>query len=443
MSTFRLVCGGCGSPAPPIDVDPFPFRCPRATDIRDTDHVMSKVLGEDLPEWPADTTNANPFITYRRLLYSYYAGGVASAIGGSNADPAFTQLVERQDADIFRVCGQHFRMTPFARSHALSSALAFSQQGGTWVKDETDNVSGSHKGRHLAGIMLYLLQSVRDELPSLAIASCGNAALAAAVVARAAKWPLRTFVPPAANPAVVSRLRELGALIVTCPRKSGEVGDPCYLRFREALEAGALPFCCQGPDNGLTIEGGETLAYEIVDQLGDATLDTIVIQVGGGALASACVQGFERAVKLGRLAAMPRIYTVQTAGSAPLPRAFEGVAARVAQHGIGDALAYAATHRSQFMWPWETEPRSVASGILDDETYDWLAVVRGMFETGGHPVVVEESLLENANREARGKTGIDVDHTGSAGLAGLMALRASGEVKPDENVAVIFSGARR
>ena len=41
-------------------------------------------------------------------------------------------------------------------------------------------------------------------------------------------------------------------------------------------------------------------------------------------------------------------------------------------------LAWAARHRSAFMWPWETEPHSVADGILDDETYDWLAVVRGM-----------------------------------------------------------------
>ena len=41
----------------------------------------------------------------------------------------------------------------------------------------------------------------------LAIASCGNAALAAAVVARAADRRLRVFIPPDADPAVVARLR--------------------------------------------------------------------------------------------------------------------------------------------------------------------------------------------------------------------------------------------
>jgi threonine synthase len=140
---------------------------------------------------------------------------------------------------------------------------------------------------------------------------------------------------------------------------------------------------------------------------------------------------------------MPRVYTVQTRGASPLARAYERVARRVAESGIGEALRYAATHRSAFMWPWETEPHSLAHGILDDETYDWLAVVKGMLETGGRPVVVDDRALEAANRQARGTTGINVDHTGTAGLAGLIALCAQGDIAPDEHSAVIFSGVLR
>ena len=82
------------------------------------------------------------------------------------------------------------------------------------------------------------------------------------------------------------------------------------------------------------------------------------------------------------------------------------------------------------MWPWEEEPRSIAHGILDDETYDWVAVVRGMLETGGSPVVVDEPTLEEANALARETTGIDVDHTGSSGLAGLLHLARHGGLVP-------------
>jgi hypothetical protein len=95
------------------------------------------------------------------------------------------------------------------------------------------------------------------------------------------------------------------------------------------------------------------------------------------------------------------------------------------------------------MWPWETEPRSVAEGILDDETYDWAATVGGLVATDGTPVLVSEERLREANELARSATGIDVDHTGSAGLAGLMELAGRGDVGPEERVGVLFTGVRR
>jgi threonine synthase len=117
----------------------------------------------------------------------------------------------------------------------------------------------------------------------------------------------------------------------------------------------------------------------------------------------------------------------------------EAVDADVVTAGMRDVAA----HRSAYMWPWESEPVSLAHGILDDETYDWLAVVRAMLLTGGRSVVVDEAAIEDANRLARPDLGIDADHTGTAGLAGLMTLRRDGLVTPDETVAVIFSGVRR
>ncbi len=138
---------------------------------------------------------------------------------------------------------------------------------------------------------------------------------------------------------------------------------------------------------------------------------------------------------------------MQTEGAWPLPRAFDRVAARLPGEPTAadrrDALAFAATHRSAVMWPWEEEPHSIAHGILDDETYDWLAVVEGMLATGGSPVVVSEETLARANTLAVEATGIDVDETGSSGLAGLLDLRERGRVGDRERVAVLFTGVRR
>ena len=107
------------------------------------------------------------------------------------------------------------------------------------------------------------------------------------------------------------------------------------------------------------------------------------------------------------------------------------------------ALERATKHRSEFMRPWEETPHSVAHGILDDETYDWLAVVKGMIASRGTAVVVDEDTLREANALARSATGINVSHTGSAGLAGLLQLQRDGVVKPGEKVAVLFSGVQQ
>jgi len=243
------------------------------------------------------------------------------------------------------------------------------------------------------------------------------------------------FVPVDAEPAVLARLAQLEAHVTVCPR-DGEPGDPTYRRLLVALQAGALPFSCQGNLNGLAVEGGYTLGYELA--AAGVRLDRLVVQVGGGALASACLQGLREAVALGALPSLPCVDTVQTSGAWPLKRAYDAVVA-----DAGGDVAFAARHRSTFMRPWESEPHSIAHGILDDETYDWVAVVEGMLDTGGRPVVADETTLATANALARSATGIDVDATGSAGLAGLIALRDAGAVRDDERVAVLFTGVTR
>ena len=443
LPSSRLICTGCG--ARPDPADPYPFRCPNAGRGDDVDHVLRRRLDLYNVRFPLEDTQRNPFLRYRRLLYAYHA-----AVAGGMSDEEFCALVKRLDRAIAEVDGDGFVATPFARNEELSSRLGFSAAGGVWVKDETHNVSGSHKARHLFAVLLQLEVAEHIGLadpehpPTLAIASCGNAALAAAVLAAAAGRVLRVFVPEDADPAVLTRLEELGAHVTFCPRTPGSAGDPTYNALLEAIAAGALPFTCQGNLNGLAVEGGETLGYEIAADLAGegGTLDRLIVQVGGGALASACFESLREAVELGALSTLPRIDTVQTESAWPLRRAYEGVRA----HLDGDpfeALVYAAHNRSEFMWPWEQEPHSIAHGILDDETYDWLAVVEAMLTTGGAPLVTDETHLARANDLARESTGIDVDPTGSSGLAGLLTLRDGGLIADDERVGVLFTGITR
>jgi threonine synthase len=419
-SGSRLVCAGCGSEPPPRAA--FPFRCPNADVGDDVDHVLRRELAAVPGAFPDD---ANPFVRYRALLHAYHAG---------LDDASFVALVRDLDARVAAVDGHGFQTTPFARSDALSDELGFTSEGGVWVKDETGNVSGSHKARHLFGVLIWLEVAERLGLtngarPDLAIASCGNAALAAAVVAAGGGRTLRVFVPVDADEAVLERLEALGADVTVCPREPGVPGDPTVHALRVALAAGALPFTCQGDLNGLAVEGGQTLAFELADAAVD--VDRVVVQVGGGALASAVAEGL-------RLRGLqPRIDTVQTEGAWPLKRAYDAVLAQ----GGATALQYAARHRHEFMRPWEEEPHSIAHGILDDETYDWLGVVSAMEASGGWPVVASEADVVAAHDLARVATTIRVDPTGTAGLAGVRAMRPC--LVDGERVIVLFTGRLR
>jgi len=107
-------------------------------------------------------------------------------------------------------------------------------------------------------------------------------------------------------------------------------------------------------------------------------------------------------------------------------------------------MADVTDNESDYMWPWETEPESYASGILDDVTYDWLPILEATLGSGGWPVVPTEEQLRRAHWLAHANTAIKVSPTGCSGLGGLLALSESDSIpKSGERVAVLFTGAMR
>jgi threonine synthase len=467
-----LRCTGCSTVVDPLDsVTGGPtagFRCPNADRAPRIDHVMVwEPHNNGVAEWPSDH-NVNPFIRYRTLHHSYWL-----ARSRAWTDQQYIDRVGRLDQAIAGIdpSGHGFVITPFDISDAATEALGVR----VWAKDETGNVSGSHKGRHLMGLALHLeVEKVPVSQP-LAIASCGNAALAASTIARAARRKIEVFVPHDSKPVVLAQLDSLGATVNRTMRTDDSPpGDPCVHGFQAALKRGALPFCVQGNENGLTIDGGTTIGQELVDQLAVVGLvpSRLVIHCGGGAFATSLMRGLGHGVHLGTLGTIPPLHIVQATGAAPLRRAWAAVvnralsalgvddlradgmqyddqamdaeiAARLTQpdawEAVAAALQYGVTNRSSHMWAWEEPPVSVAGGILDDETYDWFALVGAMICTEGWPIVVDDETLLEANRIS----GSRADETGTAGLAGVVALHRAGLLRDDENIVTVYSGVRR
>jgi len=430
-----------------------PWRCPNST-ADDRHHVLGVVT--DSPGEPSDVAalrsavwseaatrsgaapgsepSDHPFVAHDHRL----AWAAIAAVHGMSHDQRI-ELVGSLDEAIRRVDGVGFVTTPFERSSVLSERLGFAADGGVWAKDETRGVGGSQKARHLFSILLHLrameVLGLSGERPRLAIASCGNAALAAATLARAAEWPIDVYVPTWMSNGFGDRLDALGATTHRCERRVDDPpGDPAMLRFREAVDAGAVPFTVQGPENALSLDGGRTIGWEIADQTiasdGPGRLGAMFVQVGGGAFAACLGAGL---VESGVSAPL---IAVQTEGCAPFDRAL------AASTGV-DAPG---RRWSEIMVPWQ-DPHSLADGILDDETYDWIGVLGAVRRTGGGSVVASEANVIEAHRLAH-EAGFDASPTGASGLAGLLHTggadgTAGGRFAPTERVGLVISGVTR
>lgn len=448
-----LTCSGCGTSV--NGASNATFRCPNCDKQPRADHVLAPssdvtsaleiLVKSSSATTPAADETRNPFVDFRHLLYSHR---VAMSRGMSDAD--YVEMAAHLNQSLEDVDGSGFTETP----------LLFSEELNCFLKNETGNVGQSHKARHLNNVMLYLLAlraTGMDELADrrLAVASCGNAGLAAATIAAAAGWPIDVCIPPTASPAVQTRLQELGASVVVCERGVGVVdtalgsistegaADPTLAVCRTLVaEHGSIPFSVQGPECGLAVEGGQTLGFEIAQQLArqNPTVDAIrsvFVQVGGGALGAGLSQAFARAEEagLGSSLSNTEFHCVQPQGNQPLHRAYSRLTDRQL------TAKAAAKQRDEFMTPW-ADPQSVAFGILDDETYDWVALCQAMQSSGGASHVVQDETICEA-KEIAEAMGVPVCHTGAAGLAGMLEHRRRQGTDNSAPDLVVLSGLDR
>ncbi len=486
MTLPLLKCPACRRDFP---VRPGLFACPHARSGEE--HTLERELGAD-PGLGSQLRTA--WSGGGRRIFELF-GELLSA-GRLLGPDGYGDLVHALSGSLEQLEGRCFEATPLVEAAALTRALG--RTGPLWVKNETGNIAGSHKGRHLMATLLYL-EALRvldghGTKKVLAIYSCGNAALAAAAVARAGGYELHAFVPAEVDLVVARMLAERGAFVEMIPRAATGAGDPCYLAFREALSRhGWLPFACAGNDNWSNIEGGATLGWETVMQLADcgASLEAVVLQVGGGALARAVAQALHEAEAQGVLKQIPRIHVCQPEGGYPFVRAYFLMLKEIARRNrivfdldydpsappeaeltrlkhfswsrrdqtqalvefarcnydsaaVRSVLEEAALQSRRYMWPWDgPEPHSLAHGILDDVTYDWYPLLKALLRTGGRAEVLREECIQGAHRLAYSHTDIAVCPTGAAGLAGLIQLSEAGVIGRSEETALFFTGFDR
>jgi threonine synthase len=300
--------------------------------------------------------------------------------------------------------------TPLLRAGRTGGRLGLDD---LWIKDEGVNPTGSFKAR---GLSAAVTRAAATGATRFVLPTAGNAGVAASAYGARAGLPVRVYAPRTTPRTILSQIVAFGGDLVLL---DGHIGDCGRAARAWAEETGAVDLSTLREP--YRIEGKKTLGLELAMQLGWTLPQVIIYPTGGGTGLIGMWKAFIELRAAGWVRdPLPRMYTVQSSGCAPVVRAFELGAERCE--------------------PWE-DPWTSASGLRVPGPLGGALMLRILRETGGGAIAVTDEALETAAREVTRETGIDMSPEGGAAVAAVAALRHAGTVAADERVLVFNTGA--
>jgi threonine synthase len=224
------------------------------------------------------------------------------------------------------------------------------------------------------------------------------------------------FAPRTTPPVILEQVRVFGGELELVDGHIGDAG-----RLAAAWSAAEGAYNVSTLREPYRIEGKKTLAFEIAMQLGWTMPDVIVYPAGGGTGLIGMWKAFRELLDAGWVQGTPpRFFAVQSAGCAPVVRAF----------------AAGADHCD----PW-ADPQTVASGLRVPAPLGDRLMLRALRESGGGAIAVSDAELTKAAQVASRAEGIDVSPEGGAAVAAVRHLRENGTVSPGDRVVIFNTGA--
>jgi len=301
--------------------------------------------------------------------------------------------------------------TPVYKPVALARKLNLQN---LWVKDESRNPTASFKDRASA-VVVVRAKEIGAKI--IVTASTGNAGAALAGMAATAGAQAVIFAPKSAPPAKVAQLLVYGARVLLV---NGNYDDAVALSLQASDAFGW--YSRNTGYNPFTLEGKKTAAFEIWEQvLLTAKLKrplSIFVSVGDGNIISGLHKGFKDLLALGWIEETPRIFGVQSEGSAAVANAFES--------------------GSEEIKP--VKASTLADSISVDMPSDGLRALRAATQTGGAYLKVSDAEILKAVADL-GHYGIFAEPAGAASLAGLRAALNSGLIGSGDPVLVLNTGS--
>jgi threonine synthase len=274
--------------------------------------------------------------------------------------------------------------TPLIRISRVTSRNVF-------VKFEGGNPTGSFKDRGMT-VGITIAKSLGVE--GVIVASTGNTAASAA--AYAARAGLQCVVVLPRGGVARGKLAQAllhGAKIVEV---DGVFDDALEEVFTEVVLNGKRSLYPLNSYNPWRLEGQKTLAFEVVDELGEPP-DYVFVPVGNAGNISAIWKGFKELYNYGLISRLPKMIGVQAEGAAPLAKTWAS--------------------KSYSLMVVE-KPVTVASAIRIGKPVNWLKALKAVDESKGTFITVSDEEIIKSMRDLAMYEGIGVEPASAASLAG-------------------------
>lgn len=256
-----------------------------------------------------------------------------------------------------------------------------------WIKIDYLFPTGSYKDRGAT----VLISKVKElGIKRVVEDSSGNAGSAIAAYCAKAGIHCDIYVPQATSTGKLVQIQMFGA---TLKRIEGSRERTAQVTMAAAEKAYYASHCW----NPYFFHGTKTFAFEVWEQLGYTSPDTLVLPVGHGTLLLGAFIGFKELKETGKVKKIPRLIGVQSAACAPL---------------------YQAWLKGSNELPAIQKGETMAEGIAIAQPVRGKQILRAIKETGGEILTVTESEIKTGLKEMARK-GHFIEPTSAATIAGL------------------------
>lgn len=303
--------------------------------------------------------------------------------------------------------------TPVTLGEGFTPMLPSRKYANVFIKDEGLNPTGSFKAR---GLGMAVTMAKHFGIQRLAIPSAGNAAGALAAYCATAGIEAYIFMPKDVPRANLIESKAYGANVTLV---DGLISD-CARMVNERKEAEGW-FDISTLKEPYRVEGKKTMGYEVAEQLRWKLPKAIFYPTGGGVGLIGMWKAFEEMEALGWIGnERPKMVAVQSAGCAPIPKAFDE----------GKSVSE--------MWP---QAATLAAGLRVPKAYGDYIILDILKKSQGTALAVSDQQIMQAVLEWARDEGILAAPEGAASLAAYQQLLERKLLTPDDTVVLFNTGS--